>query len=380
MEKVKVVIIGYGSMGRLYSDMLASGQVPELELYGICCRNPQYHVDIGIKFPQVKIYPSDSEAFFNHQAYNAIIITTPHKTHVQIALKALSKGLHVLCEKPLGVSLQEAKELESASNLFNRQFAMVFNWRTRAVFSKVKDLISQGGLGKISHAVWIANFWYRTSYYHHLNPWRSSWTGEGGGLAINQMQHVFDIWNWLFGIPEEVNSVVSYGKFNEISVDDSFEALFTYQNGLHGVCIASSGESPGSNHFEIHGTLGKVVIENNTLKYYRNETPSNEFGRIATVTTGLPYVEEDFIFEDRGNAEYVEILRDFGDSILQRKNTIASLAAGLGALTIANAVYLSSWKKTPIKIPFDDKEYQKLLDEHIIYEGNGEGSPRGDFV
>lgn len=377
MDKVQVVIIGYGSMGRLYSDMIATGRIPELGLFGICCRNQAYHEEISRSFPGVRIYTSDTQALSDRGSYDAVIITTPHKTHVQIAASAFSNGFHVLCEKPIGVSLKDAKALQAVADATDRRFAMIFNWRTREVYRKAKELISQGALGRISHAVWIANLWYRTAYYHHLNPWRSSWTGEGGGLAINQMQHVLDIWIWLLGVPDEVRSSVSYGKFNDIPVDDSFEILCTYRDGLHGVCIASSGESPGSNRLELHGTLGKLVIEGNLLRIYRNEVASDVFSRTAVVTTGIPFKEQEFLFEDRGHAEYEDILRDFGRSVFSGGSPIAPLSAGVDALTVANAIYLSSWKDRSVHIPFDDIEYQRLLDERIACENVGGGVAKG---
>jgi predicted dehydrogenase len=377
MDKVQVVIIGYGSMGGLYADMIAAGRIPELGLFGICCRNQARHNEINSKFPGIRIYSSDIEVLSDYHSYDAVIVTTPHKTHVQLAATALSHGTHVLCEKPLGVSLKDAQALQNLATASGRHISMIFNWRTREVYRKAKELVSCGGLGTLTHVVWIANFWYRTAYYHRLSPWRSSWTGEGGGLAINQMQHVFDIGNWLFGVPQEVLASVAFGRFNDISVDDSFEVLFTYPDGLRGVCVASSGESPGSNHLEIHGSLGKLVLDGNELRLYRNEIASDDFSRTASVTTGIPYVVESSSFEDRGHAEYEDILRNFGRSVLFGEPPIAPLSAGVDALTVANAIYFSAWEGRPIKTSFDADEYQRLLDGHITCENRSGGIAKG---
>lgn len=377
MDKVKVVIIGYGSMGQLYANLIASGKTPSLELYGICCRNEKRHEEIKKLFPSVRIFTSESEAISHHSAYHAVIITTPHKAHVAMAVHALSQGLHVLCEKPLGIGIHELGELEAVLHGSQLTFAMVFNWRAREVFRTVKQMISQGEIGQITHAVWIANFWYRTAYYHHLNPWRSSWSGEGGGLALNQMQHVFDIWNWLFGLPEDVYAQVDFGKFSDIKVDDSLDVIFSYQNGLRGVCVASSGESPGSNHFEIHGTLGKVVIENNSLTHYTNDIAADAFSRTATVTTGLPYQEKNYLFEQVEYAEYGKLLDDFGLAVISGGEPLATLSAGKNALAVANSIYLSAWSKKHIKMPIDEKEYEQLLNQRIACENNGIGGTAG---
>ena len=238
---------------------------------------------------------------------------------------------------------------------------MIFNWRTRPCYRRIKEIVEEGRLGRISHVIWIANLWYRTPAYHRLGSWRSSWSGEGGGILINQMQHIFDIWLWLFGMPDAVRAAVEFGKFSEIAVDDSADLLFEYENGLRGICITSSGESPGSNHLEIHGSRGKLVADRETLKLYENEVSTDEFaGREDGALTGIPFTESEPDLPEAVE-EYAAILQNFADHLLKGAKLTAPVGAGLAALEMANGAYLAAWLGRRVEYPVDRELYERLL-------------------
>ena len=187
----KIVVVGFGSMGALYSDILYSGKVRNGKLLGICTRGHEKTSYITQRYPGVIVYESEEEMFAEAGAIDTVLITSPHKQHQRIASKALMYGLNVLSEKPLCATIDEANQLSKIASESSGRIGVIFNWRFRNIFKIIKDIVDSGQLGHITHAVWIANLWYRTSYYHHLSPWRSTWTGEGGGLALNQMQHIY---------------------------------------------------------------------------------------------------------------------------------------------------------------------------------------------
>ena len=103
----KAVIAGYGNMGSKYADRIYKGQIEGLSLFGILCRNPKMQDKIRREMPQVKIFPHEDSMFEAAEEFDALIITTPHREHVRMAEKAKAAGLHVLCEKPLGITALE---------------------------------------------------------------------------------------------------------------------------------------------------------------------------------------------------------------------------------------------------------------------------------
>ena len=364
----RIVVAGFGSMGSLYSDILHSGDIRNGRLYGICTRGNSKTSAIKGRYPDAKVYESEAEMFDDSRSFDALLITSPHKKHFEIASKALSNGLDVLCEKPLCATVSEGCQLLSSASLSSGRIAVMFNWRFRSIFKRVKDIISSGRLGHITHAVWIANLWYRTSYYHHLSPWRSTWEGEGGGLALNQMQHIYSIWEWLFGTPDSVLSSVSYGKFSSISVDDSFEAILKHASGLDGVIVASTGESPGSNHLEIHGSMGKLVVEGEDIILDINNIDSALFMKEASVTTGIPYAETKEREEDNsGKGEYIDALNEFCDAVESGKAFVSPADDGVDCLRLSAAIYLSSYLGRAVSLE-DLSLYDSFIAEKIKEE------------
>lgn len=363
----KAVIVGYGNMGSKYAGQIYEGKIKDLSLYGILCRNIPGQKLIRENMPEAVIFTDEDSMFAAHEKFDALIITTPHKEHVRVVRKAQQAGLHVLCEKPLGVTIKECEDLcrengESVS-------AMVFNWRAREIYRQVYAYIKEGKLGRLTQAVWTANFWYRPAYYHHASGWRSSWGGEGGGLLINQCQHLLDMWNWLFGQPCEVSAQLGYGQFSDIKVDDKASLFFRHENGMWGTFISSSGESPGTNRLEIHGELGKIVVEDNRfLTIFRNEISTSQVSKTSKeMYPKISYSEEHREVEQT-ESEYTVILQNFADAMEGRARPIATLDDGRRALENCNAAYLSDWQQRKEAIPCDGEVFHMELQKKIQEE------------
>ena len=122
-------------------------------------------------------------------------------------------------------------------------------------------MIDNGELGDIKRVCLINSRYLRTSYYHKSGSWRSSFAGEGGGALINQGQHILDIWQWLFGMPESIYAVIPYGKYNDFMVDDEATLLMEYPQQRTATFILSTGEGSYTERLEIVGTKGTALLE-----------------------------------------------------------------------------------------------------------------------
>lgn len=354
-------------MGSKYAEQIYSGKIKDLSLYGVLCRNAPGQQEIRESMPQAVIFPDEESLFAACGDFDAVIITTPHKEHVRVVRKAQQAGLHVLCEKPLGVTVKECEALTyDGEETVN---AMVFNWRAREIYRQVYEQIRSGKLGRLTQVVWIANFWYRPAYYHHASAWRSSWGGEGGGLLINQCQHLLDMWNWLFGQPCEVSAQLGYGQYSDIRVDDKASLFFRYENGMWGTFISSSGDSPGTNRLEIHGELGRLVVEDNRyLTISENEASTTRVSETSQeMYPTISCTEERREVEQTEN-EYTTILQNFADAMEGRAQPLAGIADGRRALENCNAAYLSDWQRKAVEIPCDFQLYAAELQKKIQEE------------
>lgn len=366
MKTVKAVIIGYGGMGKKYAQMLSAGEVSGMVLTGICCRNAKGQEEIKNQYPDVKVYEDADAVFASEDEFDAVVIVTPHDTHVPIGLMAVRAGKHILMDKPLGISAKEAAVLVTESKKSGISLGMIFNTRMKGGFLSAGELIKGGGLGTITRAVWVCNTWYRTHVYHSSAPWRSTWSGEHGGLLINQCQHYLDIWQSLFGMPDEVYASIDYGKYNPISVDDSFDLQFFYKNGFRGTLISSTGENPGTNRLEIWGSKGRLTVsDGEELILDENVVSTEEFAKTNQDPFGkLEHVSKSLSVENHQGEEYRMIFQNFSNHLLFGEMLMTPGEDGIRTLMMANGAYLSSWLEKKISYPFDEDLYEKLLSQH----------------
>jgi predicted dehydrogenase len=206
---------------------------------------------------------------------DAVIIATPHYQHTSLGIAALQQGLHVMVEKPISAHKADAERLIAAHRAKpSLVFGGMFQLRAEPRYLKLRDLIQGHELGQIIRMSWIMTDWFRTEAYYASGGWRATWKGEGGGVLLNQCLHNLDVLQWLLGMPSMARGFCQLGRFHNIEVEDNVSAYLEFPNGGSGTFVSSTGEAPGTNRFEIAGTRGKVVLENNRLLFTRNERES----------------------------------------------------------------------------------------------------------
>jgi len=270
MDQVKIGIIGIGNMGSAH--VVSIGQLKNAKLTALCDINPaklKPHEGKGLQLF------TDSEEFFRKADIDAVVIAVPHYFHVSLALRALECGKHALTEKPVSVHKKLAEQFLSAAEKYPKlKLAAMFNQRTIGAHKKIKHLIDSGELGTIRRINWIITNWFRSQAYYDSGDWRASWSGEGGGVLLNQCPHQLDLMQWFFGMPCKVTAIASLGKYHDVEVEDDVTAMLEYPNGATGVFITSTGEAPGTNRLEIAAERGRLVYEDGKLEFRRNEIES----------------------------------------------------------------------------------------------------------
>ncbi|MDO4267077.1 MAG: Gfo/Idh/MocA family oxidoreductase [Eubacteriales bacterium] len=375
MKDIGIALIGFGGMGQKYAAILGEGQIPGLSLKGICCRNEAGQQKIRSLYPEASVYKDMDDTFAHEAEFDAVLIVTPHSTHVETAKRAFACGKHVFCEKPLGASAVSVRELLAAKKE-NTEFAVMFNNRTLPAFKKAKELLGAGTLGHVTRAVWVCNNWFRSPAYHKSAPWRSSWSGEQGGLLINQCHHYLDIWQWLFGMPEAVDADIDFGKYNDFDVDDSVELRFLYKkNGqapaFRGTMISASGEHPGVNRLEIWGTNGRLTIhDGKRLEFEKNAVDTDTFNRENTEIYASPAHSPETVLLEEETNPYVAMFRNFSDHLHHGAPLIAPGEEGLNAVLLTNGAYLSAWAGRRISFPMDERLYEAELEKRKQAERN----------
>ena len=279
----------------------------------------------------------------------------------------------LVCDKPAGIKAEDAADMCRAAEEHRVLFAMMFQQRTFPKYRTIKKILEEGQLGTIRRMFMETTRYFRTEYYHASGSWRSSWSGEGGGLLINQAQHPLDVWQFLFGLPETVYAEIPFGKYNSFTVDDEATIVMRYADGVTGTFIASTGEAEWSERLSISGSKGKLVLTDNTLEVSMYSADSDEYRKTAKVTDGrelsITRTEEKFGPDDSGLA-YVSMLKNFASAVLDGTELIAPGTAGEGALELMCASYLSAWKMARVSLPVDREEYREYLRKAVAADMN----------
>lgn len=366
MEKIKMGIVGFGNMGTAHCTSIYSGKIENMELAGICDISEDRRNAAKKAYPDVPVFATATE-MFESGAINAVEIAVPHYNHPSIAIDAFNHGINVLVEKPAGVYTKQVQKMNEAAEKSGLLFGIMYNQRTNPIYQKIKELIESGELGHIKRIAWIITNWYRSQAYHDSCTWRSTWATEGGGALINQNPHQLDLWQWMFGMPSKIMSHVSFGKYYDIEVEDDVTAFMEYDNGTTGVYITSTGEAPGTNRLEIACDMGKIVVENNEMTFYRNTVSEREFNKTNIKVFGSPETWNcEIPVSKDGGEQHVGIFKDFASAMLNGTPLLAPGCEGIKGLTISNAIHYSAWTGKWADVNnFPHDEFYELLQEKI---------------
>ncbi|WP_371193794.1 Gfo/Idh/MocA family protein [Glaciecola sp. SC05] len=356
---VNIGVVGLGNIAKQHINNIVNNRVEGANLVAICSRSPSsLSAELGVS------HYTDYKSMIDASCIDAIIIATPTLTHFEVAKYALQKRLHVMLEKPMGLSSYEGEQLLAYQNV-GTQFALMLNQRTDPTFLRMKQIVDSGLLGDIQRTHWTMTNWFRPEIYFQVSDWRATWKGEGGGLLVNQAIHNIDVFQWICGLPSEICAFCEFGKHHDIEVEDQVSAFFRYQNGATGGFIGSTGEAPGFNRFEIVGDKGALLFDDGQLSVIINSQSSVEFNQQTNDMFGIPLSETSVIRIEESVNQHAAVMNNFVQAILQGESLIAPAADGLASLDMANAMLLSTWTNQSVTLPLNRQVYQNRLNEKI---------------
>lgn len=366
MAGVRIGIIGIGGMGMKHAEDIAAGA--RMSLQFVCDADGARAKESAARLGGVRTFTDFREALESGGA-DAVVIATPHYFHPPIAIAALSKGIHVLVEKPVAVHAADARRMNEAYEQARRRdpklvFAAMFMLRTYGYWKKIRELVAGGELGRLTRATWIITDWFRTQYYYDTGGWRATWKGEGGGVLLNQCPHNLDLYQWIVGMPAKVHGFASFGKYHDIEVEDEVTAYFEHADGMIGHFITTTAESPGTNRLEIVGEKGKLVFEDGTITLYMNRRSMIEairheqiaFMKVENWKTQVPYTHH-------GEPGHRLLIENFAAAVEGREELIVPATEGIHSVTLANAILHSQFLGRTIELPMDETAYRDMLEE-----------------
>lgn len=356
---LRVGVAGLGNIARQHIDNMLTGEAGDCRLAATCSRSRSgFAEELGVPhFGKLR-------EMVDSGLCDAVLVATPTCNHLEAGRAVLAAGLHLMMEKPLGLSTAEGEQL-LAGQREGQVFALMLNQRTDPLFLAMREQILGGALGEITRTHWTMTNWFRPEIYFQVSDWRATWRGEGGGLLVNQCIHNLDIFQWLCGMPASLRGFCRFGRYHDIEVEDEATAYLEYAGGASGVFVGSTGEAPGVNRLDVVGDRGALSFDGERLFLIRNEPGTGEYSRSTRDMFGMPDSTRTDITPDRAVNQHGLVLANFADAVLRGEPPIASAAEGLDSLALANAMLLSSWESRDVALPLDSAAYQRALDQRV---------------
>ncbi len=367
MEKIRLGIIGIGNMGSNHAKNIKEGKCPEIELVAVADTNPD-----RIEWAKQQNYAEniawfdDAITMLDSGLVNACIVAVPHYDHPTYGIECMERGIHVMVEKPAGVYTKQIREMNAVADAHPEAvFGMMFNQRTNCVYRKLRELVQSGQYGEIRRTNWIITDWYRPQAYYNSGGWRATWSGEGGGVLMNQCPHQLDLLQWICGLPVKVQAHVHLGKWHDIEVEDDVTAYLEYENGATGVFITTTGDAKGTNRFEIQMDKAKFVVENDKLTMTEFAMDEPTFSKTCEEPFGTMKATTQEVETDGLNPQHHGVLNAWADAILHGGKLVADGREGIRGATLSNAMHLSSFLGKEVELPFDEELYYNELMKRV---------------
>lgn len=269
MGKIGWGIIGYGVVGSLHAK--ATTQAPDAELIAVCDVHPNSEATLRKDGYTVPFYSSHTEMFRKEPRIQAVSICTPSGLHYQSVIAAARAGRHVLCEKPLDISLSHIDRIIDACDQAGVKLGCVFQRRTDPECILTKKALDRSLLGKLVLGDSVQKY-YRSPAYYRSAGWRGTWKLDGGGALMNQAVHGIDLLLWLMG---DAVSVFSYSDHivRDIEVEDTSVSVVRFKNGAIGTITGATSVVPGqSSKTHIHGEKGSIILGADPVKCWTSRT------------------------------------------------------------------------------------------------------------
>lgn len=275
----------------------------------------------------------DFEAMLEEDKPDCIHICTPHYLHVPMAVAALEKGIHVLCEKPCAISEEGLTQLRNAQDKSSASLGVCFQNRYITSVATVKNLIRKKFYGEVE-AVRGFVHWSRDEDYYS-DDWHGELAKEGGGVTVNQSIHTQDLMRYL--IDSDMASVTAH-TFNDhlkglIEVEDTVHALFSYENGVSALFNATTAFSD-NRPFMID-----IICQRATLRIEGEKAYVISLGKIKQ----LPLKKAlDIIGKSYWGSGHAALIKDFYDCIEKGLTFPIDAYEGGKAVEEILAIYKSS--------------------------------------
>jgi predicted dehydrogenase len=346
MKKVKFGIIGTGAIAQKHAEAIRLTDNAELCI--VYDKIPEraaafaqaHHCRAAASFEE--LLASEVEA---------VTVATPSGIHAEVAIPAARAGKHILCEKPLEVTVSKTNDLVRTCESCNVRLSAVFQSRFSRSVQVIKAAVDAGRFGDPVLAAASVR-WHRNAKYYANATWRGTWALDGGGALMNQGIHTVDLLLYFNGDVAEVTGRTARLMHKSIEVEDTVVAMLKFKNNSLGTVEASTACAPGfPRRVELSGVKGSVILEDDRITRWTfvEERPEDEeirrvYGAGESMHGGGASDPEDISTE--GHRRQIS---ELAEAILNAHGLTTPGAEGKRAVELICAVYESARTGTTIK-------------------------------
>lgn len=286
------------------------------------------------------------------QPVDAVYIATPQNMHARQVIQAAKAGKHILCEKPIAVSIREVDRMEAACRKAGVKFMLGFCMRNNVYHKKAHELVQSGALGQVVMGRAELTCWYPPI----PGAWRQDIVVSHGGALIDMGTHCLDILEWIME-----TRIVEVTGFQDLRthkyptpIEDTSTILARFGNGAHGIIdnYFNVPDAAAQNSLELYGTKGAIIGQGTigqdpTGKMF-SILQSNAVGYSANQVRNVEAQRQEYRLE--GIGLYGQMIDIFSRCIMDNTEPPVTLADGRHSVAVIRAIYESIRKRKVVKV------------------------------
>ena len=339
--------------GRIATNHIKAAVANKLEIAAVCDivpeKMPALLAKHGLANDKSIKYYEDYINLLDEVKPELVSIATESGVHAEIALACIDRGIHVIIEKPMAMSMADADEIIRRSEEKHVKVSVCHQNRFNVAVQKTRAALEAGRFGRLSHGS-IHVRWNRDRNYYDQAPWRGTWEQDGGCL-MNQCIHGIDLLCWMFGGEvDEVYGATRQQFHDYLEAEDVGMAVVKFRNGAIGTIEGTVNVYPKNLEetlyiFGQNGTvkIGGTSTNNIDVWDFADETEADSENKNLKEVTSNVY----------GNG-HTSLFADVMDAIENDRSPYVDAVSGRNALEIILAIYKSQKTGMPVKLPLKE--------------------------
>lgn len=351
MSTMRVGIVGCGRIAGNHARALA--EVPGVEVVGCCDTDPARARAFAAEHGLAVAAPD--LATLVAAGLDAVTVCTPHPVHEEVVLVAAAAGLHVLCEKPVAVTVAAADRMIAATEAAGVTFGVLFQRRFSPAARRIRAAVDDGTLGTPVLGE-VSVLLHRPSSYYSADAWRGRWDTDGGGVLMTQAVHQVDLLTHFMGPPTQVSGFIrTHTHGDHIETEDAASAVVAFASGGTATITATTGANHNlGNRVTVVGSTGAVA---SLLEFPEGQQAVNE------IWTAPGEIDFRHVFDPatRANLDVGEVnaglvdlhtlqVQDFADAVLTGRSPAVTGADARTSLAVVEGIYTSSRTGTVVDL------------------------------